>query len=60
MTDVTTAVAAGDLSFLDQQALNEWIVAQRWFASKTREVSQIDIVDSVPLRTDSPLIDIAG
>src|SRR6478609_8727073 len=56
MTDVTTAVAAGDLSFLDQQALNEWIVAQRWFASKTREVSQIDIVDSVPLRTDSPLI----
>ena len=56
MTDVTTAVAAGDLSFLDQQALNEWIVAQRWFASKTREVSQIDIVDCVPLRTESPLI----
>ncbi len=27
-----------DLFFLDQQALNEWIVAQRWFASKTREV----------------------
>ncbi len=56
MTDVTTAVAAGELSFLDQQALSEWIVAQRWFASKTREVSQIDVVDSVPLRTESPLI----
>src|SRR3954470_22956712 len=45
-----------DLSFLDQQALNDWIVQQRWFASKTREVSQIDIVDSVTLREDSPVI----
>jgi maltokinase len=43
-----------DLSFLDQQALNDWIVAQRWFASKTREVSQIDIVDAVPLRAEAP------
>jgi trehalose synthase-fused probable maltokinase len=45
-----------DLSFLDQQALNKWIVAQRWFASKTREVSAIEIVDSVTLREDSPLL----
>ena len=37
-----TDVAAVTSSFLDEQALNEWIVAQRWFASKTREVSQID------------------
>ena len=36
-----------DLTFLDEQVLNEWIVAQRWFASKTREVSSIEIVDSV-------------
>jgi maltokinase len=56
MTDVTSAVAAGDLSFLDPQAFNEWIVQQRWFASKTREVSQIDVVDCVALRTESPLI----
>ena len=44
-----------DLSFLDQQALNDWIVAQRWFASKTREVSQIEIVDQVTLREESPV-----
>src|SRR3954471_9870357 len=44
-----------DLSTLDQQALNDWIVAQRWFASKTREVSQIEIVDSVTLREDAPV-----
>ena len=29
-----------DLAFLDEQVLNDWVVAQRWFASKTREVSQ--------------------
>ena len=56
MTDVQAMVAAGDLSFLDEQPLNDWIVAQRWFASKTREVAHIDIVDAVPLRADSPLL----
>ncbi|WP_028062302.1 maltokinase N-terminal cap-like domain-containing protein [Solirubrobacter soli] len=45
-----------DLSTLDEQALNDWIVAQRWFASKTREVSQIEIVDSVTLREESPML----
>jgi maltokinase len=45
-----------DLSFLDHQTLNDWIVAQRWFASKTREVSQIDIVDNVTLREESPTL----
>jgi maltokinase len=45
-----------DLSFLDQQALNDWIVQQRWFASKTREVTNIEIVDQVTLREESPVI----
>jgi maltokinase len=56
MTDVQALVAAGDLSFLDEQAVNEWIVAQRWFASKTREVAHIDVVDAVALRTETPLL----
>src|SRR5215207_3244117 len=45
-----------DLSFLDQRALNDWIVQQRWFASKTREVTNIEIVDQVTLRGESPVI----
>jgi maltokinase len=45
-----------DLSFLDEQVLNDWIVAQRWFASKTREVASIEIVDRVTLREDSPAL----
>jgi maltokinase len=56
MTDVRALVAAGDLSFIDEQPLNEWIVAQRWFASKTREVSHIDVVDAVALRSEPPLL----
>jgi maltokinase len=43
-----------DLAFLDERVLNEWVVAQRWFASKAREVSQIDIVDAVTLRDEPP------
>src|SRR6187401_3005124 len=56
MTDVPAAVAAGDLSFLDERTFNDWLVDQRWFASKTREVAHIAVIDSVPLRTESPLI----
>lgn len=56
MTDVAAAVAAGDLTFLDEQELSDWIVAQRWFASKTRQVSHIEVVDAVALRSESPLL----
>jgi maltokinase len=56
MTDVQALVAAGDLSFLDEDALNAWIVEQRWFASKTREVAHIDVVDAVALRNEAPLL----
>jgi maltokinase len=57
--DIQAMVAAGDLSFLDEPTLNDWIVAQRWFASKTREVAHIDVVDAVPLRAESPLLVLA-
>jgi hypothetical protein len=53
MADVAAAVAARDLSFLDKRVLNAWIVAQRWFGSKAREVAH---VAAVPLRTEVPLL----
>src|SRR3954469_22386826 len=43
-----------DLAFRDERVLNDWVVSQRWFASKTREVSHIEIVDSVTLRDEPP------
>src|SRR3954453_20338555 len=56
MSDVSAAVAAGDLAFLDERVFNEWVVAQRWFGSKTREVAHIEIADAVPLRAEPPLL----
>ena len=50
MTDVP------DLSILDPDVFQEWIVAQRWFGSKSREVSQIDLAETVTLRTEPPLL----
>jgi len=44
----------GDLAFLDERVLNDWVVSQRWFASKAREVSHIEIVDAVTLRSETP------
>jgi maltokinase len=43
-----------DLSLLDSEAFRDWIVGQRWFGSKSREVAQIDIAECVPLRDETP------
>jgi trehalose synthase-fused probable maltokinase len=56
VTDVPGAVGAGDLGFLDEDALREWILRQRWFGSKAREVAQLHVLDALPLRTDQPLL----
>jgi maltokinase len=41
---------------LDEQALTEWIVAQRWFGSKAREVVHLGVLDVVPLRLEPRLL----
>ena len=49
-----------DLSWLPADELHEWVVKQRWFASKSREVTQINVTAAVPLRTEgSPLLVLA-
>jgi len=48
------------LAGLDSNALVEFITAQRWYGSKTREIAHVRIVDEVALRTgESPLCSIA-
>ena len=56
MTDIARAAAGGDLSFLDEEQLTEWVVGQRWFASKAREVAHLNVLEAVPLRADAPLL----
>ncbi|HTP20179.1 MAG TPA: hypothetical protein VMJ65_11285 [Solirubrobacteraceae bacterium] len=41
---------------LDEEELREWVQQQRWYASKARSVSGIDIVESIPLREDPLLL----
>jgi maltokinase len=41
---------------LDEQALEEWVVAQRWFGSKAREVVHLGVLDVVPLRLEPRLL----
>jgi maltokinase len=43
-----------DLSVIDEGAFQEWIVGQRWFGSKAREVAHIDVVEAIPLRSEPP------
>jgi maltokinase len=41
---------------LDEQALEEWVVGQRWFGSKAREVTSLGVLDMVPLRLEPRLL----
>ncbi len=48
-----------DLSALDEGTFQEWIVAQRWFGSKAREVAHIDVAECIPLREEVPQLALA-
>src|SRR4051795_2455427 len=41
-----------DLSWLPGEELHDWVVEQRWFASKSREVTAINVFEAVPLRSE--------
>ena len=42
--------------FVDEEHLCEWVKDQRWYASKSRSIAGIEIVESVELRDSPPLI----
>src|SRR5437868_2697152 len=41
---------------LDLEQLREWISQQRWYASKSRAIAGLEIVECLPLRDDPPLV----
>jgi maltokinase len=59
MPDIAASVAAGDFSFIEEGPLHEWVVGQRWFASKAREVASLNVLEAVTLREESPLLVLA-
>jgi maltokinase len=48
-----------DVSTLDEGTFQQWIVAQRWFGSKAREVAHIEVSECVPLREEVPQLALA-
>ncbi|HSC04454.1 MAG TPA: hypothetical protein VLC49_14085 [Solirubrobacteraceae bacterium] len=42
--------------FVDEEDLRDWVQQQRWYASKARSVAGIEIVESITLREDPPLV----
>jgi trehalose synthase-fused probable maltokinase len=48
-----------DISGLEEGRFQEWIVAQRWFGSKAREVAHIDVAECIPLREEVPQLALA-
>jgi trehalose synthase-fused probable maltokinase len=55
MTDDVQTRASELRHFLDIEALKEWLENQRWYASKSRRVSSIEIDESV-LLSEAPLL----
>jgi maltokinase len=44
---------------LDENALVEFVTAQRWYGSKSREAAHANIIETVPLLADSPRCSVA-
>ncbi|MDQ6778125.1 MAG: phosphotransferase [Actinomycetota bacterium] len=55
MTDNVQTPASELRHFLDIEALKEWIENQRWYASKSRRISSIEIDESVVL-SEAPMM----
>jgi maltokinase len=59
MSETRELAARGDLSFLDPGVLQDWVVGQRWFGSKGRNLSALEVLQAVPLRDEEPLLVLA-
>jgi trehalose synthase-fused probable maltokinase len=49
-------MATVDLATLDEAALTEWLLERRWFGSKARDVSQLNVLDVVPIHDGPPAL----
>jgi maltokinase len=59
VSDTENRLAAGDLTFLDESALVDFVVAQRWFGSKSRDVTHVRVLAAPLIRRQAPLLVLA-
>jgi maltokinase len=55
MSEPVQVPAAEIRQWLDEEGLRDWVQQQRWYASKSRSVAGIEIVEAVTLREDPVL-----
>ncbi len=51
--------AGGIVAALPEDRLHDWMLEQRWFASKAREVASFGVLEAVTLREDAPKLVLA-
>ena len=56
MTEGIWAPGTDVRHFLDVEALREWVEKQRWYASKSRHVTGIELLESVVLAEQPTLL----
>jgi maltokinase len=47
------------LDTLEEERLRDWVVEQRWFGSKSQEVSQLNVLEAFTLRDEMPQLVLA-
>jgi maltokinase len=54
--EAVKGIAGGDLSSLDVEALGAWVEGQRWYASKSRHVTGVELMETIVLTGEPPLL----
>ena len=47
------------LDTLEEERLRDWVVEQRWFGSKSQEVSHLNVLEAFTLRDETPQLVLA-
>ena len=55
MSDPAALLAAGDVSFLDDDALTAFVAERRWFGSRQRGVARVSALEATPVSSDPPI-----
>ena len=56
MPEHAELLRAGDLDFLDEEALAGFIAERRWFGARQRAVAHANVLDAIPVSDDPPLL----
>lgn len=56
MGDLRAALEAGDGGFCEAASLGEFMLPQRWFGAKAKEVIEFSVLEVVPIRSEAPML----